>query len=148
MSTETVKDMKTADFDRVVNRLLERLMELEAKKGDSAGEASRGWQSNQLDARGNRGGIWYVVDSKWSMVALILAALAIGISITSGTYLAADVIESKRQLAREERLKINAVDDLRMEFRAVLRAAGVESEAPENTDISHLAEKATKGTKP
>src|SRR5688572_10260511 len=99
MNEDAVKDLQGPDFDRIVNRLITHLQDLEAKK-DAAGEASRGWQSNQLDARGNKGGIWYVVESRWSIVAIAIACVALGISIASGGALLSKMVELSRELSR------------------------------------------------
>lgn len=135
------------DLDRVVSRLLDRLIALEQEKagGTDSAEATRGWKSNQLDARGNRGGIWYVVESRWSVVAIAVACVALGVSVATGGSFLTRYTEVSRELANEKRLQTAAIDDLRMEYRAVLRAAGVKSEALENHDISDIAEKATGG---
>lgn len=146
---EAVKQVEGADLDRVVNRLLERLIELESTKQSGENkEALRGVRANQLDARGNRGGIWYVVESKWSVIAFGVAMLALGVALMTSCVFFARWIETNRELATEKRLHTAAIDDLRMEFRAAVRSAGVQLPAIEDHDISQHAAPPAKGVKP
>lgn len=105
-------------------------------------EAQRGSHSRQQDFRGANGNFLFGANGA-QLVALCFAIAAFAVAIANSLFLIHMAVSAQlevgfqkaqavRDLAVEKRLNTDAIDELRLEFRQTLKAAGVE--APNRDD--------------